>query len=36
VTDVELAVEGLSADQHSVGQRFVWALGDIVSAEPPR
>jgi hypothetical protein len=29
VTDVELAVEGLSADQHSVGQRFVWALGDI-------
>jgi len=29
VTDVELAVEGLSADQHPVGQRFVWALGDI-------
>jgi hypothetical protein len=29
VTDVELAVEGLSADQQSVGQRFVWALGDI-------
>ena len=29
VTDVELEVEGLSADQHSVGQRLVWALGDI-------
>ena len=29
VTDVELAVEGLSADQHPVGQRHVWALGDI-------
>jgi hypothetical protein len=29
VTDVELEVEGLSADQHSVGQRFVWAVGDI-------
>jgi hypothetical protein len=29
VTDVELEVEGLSADQHSVGRRFVWALGDI-------
>ena len=31
VTDVELEVEGLSEDQHSVGQRFVWALGDIDS-----
>ena len=29
VTDVELEVEGLSDDQHSVGQRLVWALGDI-------
>jgi hypothetical protein len=29
VTDVELEVVGLGADQHSVGQRFVWALGDI-------
>ena len=29
VTDVELEVVGLSADQHSVGQRLVWALGDI-------
>ena len=33
VTDVELEVEGLSADQHSVGHRLVWALGDI---EPGR
>jgi hypothetical protein len=31
VTDVQLEVEGLSADQHSVGQRVVWALGDIDS-----
>jgi len=29
ITDMELAVEGLSADQHPVGQRLVWALGDI-------
>jgi hypothetical protein len=34
VTDVQLEVEGLSADQHSVGRRVVWALRDIVSAEP--
>jgi hypothetical protein len=31
VTDVELDVEGFGEDQHSVGQRFVWALGDIDS-----
>lgn len=29
VTDVQLEVEGLSADEHSVGRRVVWALGDI-------
>jgi len=29
VTDVQLRVEGLSADNHQVGQRVVWALGDI-------
>ncbi len=29
VTDVQLRVEGLSADNHRVGQRVVWALGDI-------
>ena len=29
VTDVQLRVEGLNADNHEVGQRVVWALGDI-------
>lgn len=29
VTDVQLRVEGLNADNHQVGQRVVWALGDI-------
>jgi hypothetical protein len=29
VTDVQLQVEGLSADERSVGRRVVWALGDI-------
>ena len=31
VTDVQLEVEGLSADEESVGRRVVWALGDIES-----
>jgi hypothetical protein len=31
VTDVRLEVEGFSADRHPVGQRVVWALGDIES-----
>jgi hypothetical protein len=31
VTDVQLEVEGLSADEQSVGRRVVWALGDIES-----
>ena len=30
VTDVRLQVEGLDADSRPVGQRFAWALGDIV------
>ena len=30
VTDVRLQVEGLDADNHPVGQRGAWALGDIV------
>ncbi len=29
VTDVRLQVEGLNADNHRVGQRGVWAFGDI-------
>jgi hypothetical protein len=29
VTDVRLRVDGLNADNHQVGQRVVWALGDI-------
>jgi hypothetical protein len=29
VTDVRLRVEGLNADNRQVGQRVVWALGDI-------
>jgi len=29
VTDVQLRVDGLSADNRQVGQRVVWALGDI-------
>jgi hypothetical protein len=29
VTDVRLKVEGLNGDNHPVGQRVVWALGDI-------
>ena len=31
VTDVQLEVEGLTADDRSVGRRVVWALGDIES-----
>lgn len=31
VSDVRLRVEGLDADNHSVGQRSAWALGDIAS-----
>ncbi len=30
VTDVRLRVEGLDADNHPVGERSVWAFGDIV------
>lgn len=30
VTDVQLQVEGLSADSRLVGRRLVWAVGDIV------
>ena len=29
VTDVRLRVEGLDADNHPVGRRNAWALGDI-------
>lgn len=29
VTDVRLEVEGFSANRDRVGQRVVWALGDI-------
>ncbi len=29
VTDVRLHVEGIDADNHRVGERFAWAIGDI-------
>ena len=34
VTDVQLRVDGLSADNRQVGQRVVWALGDIAETIP--
>ena len=30
VTDVRLQVEGLDPEDHAVGRRFTWVLGDIV------
>ncbi len=35
VTDVRLRVEGIDAGGRPVGQRVVWALGDIVPGGEP-